>query len=410
MSGANILTPTPTPNPYPLFPIMLSIFADPSDWILEISPDRRAISWQQSQTYRTDWGRWNADLNHACLDTILPWLQAEYLPTATTWIESSQLPLVWQLINGSIITIGTHRIALIPTEAIDRSELEVPQEWVDIPSWMADYYLGVQIAGDGSQLQIYGFVTHQQLKNYGSYDCQDRTYCLSIDEMNSDLNALWLALDRYTAAETRAAIAPIPALTSGNISALVERLSSPDEILPRLAIPFELWAAILESPESLQQLDCQRQIHSSITSNIAQLSNWLAGQIAPIWQALDRVLLPQQLAIAVRSPDLSTQPPSDLYRAKVYSLATGQIALIVGLTPIADRESRIVLQLHPAGGSTQLPAPTRLRLLTIDGNEIAQASAAVTETIQIQFRASAGERFQVEIECAGQVWLEIFDR
>ena len=34
---------------------------------------------------------------------------------------------------------------LIPSEAIDDSELEVPQEWVDIPSWAADYYLAVQI-------------------------------------------------------------------------------------------------------------------------------------------------------------------------------------------------------------------------------------------------------------------------
>jgi hypothetical protein len=130
----------------------------------------------------------------------------------------------------------------------------------------------------------------------------------------------------------------------------------------RLAISFELWAAILASPARLQQLDRQRQIDRS-TSVMTQFSNWLAGQIA----------------------------------------------LIVGLTPIADRESRIVLQIYPAGGSTQLPAPTRLRLLAIDGDEIAQASATVTETIQLQFRVSAGERFQVEIECGGSVWIERFE-
>jgi Protein of unknown function (DUF1822) len=389
---------------------MLSTFADPDDWILEISPDLRDSSWQQSQTCRTAWGRWNAYLNHSCLNVILPWLQAEYLPTATAGIESAQLSLMWQLINGSVIAIGRNRIALIPTEAIDRSELEVPQEWVDIPSWVADYYLGVQMASDVSELEIYGFVTHQQLKTHGYYDRQDRTYCMSIDDINSDLNALWLAIDRYTAAETRAAIAPIPVLTTANISALIDRLSSPDEILPRLAISFKSWAAVLESPAGLQQLYLQRPIDRSTTSAITQLSNWLAGQIDPIWQVLDRVLLSQQLTIAVRSVDLAEQPQSDLYRAKIYSLATGQIALIVGLTAIDDRESRIVLQLYPAGGATQLPATTRLRLLTIDGSEIAQASAAVTETIQLQFRASAGEKFQVEIECAGRVWLERFDR
>jgi hypothetical protein len=211
---------------------MLSRCADPGDRILEISAELRVISWQQSQTYRSDWGRWNAYLNYLCLDTILPWLRAESLPTATAGIESAQLPLVWQLVNGSIITVGTNRIALIPTETIDRSELEVPQEWVDTPSWVADYYLGVQIASDGSELQIYGFVTHRQLKTHGIYDRQDRTYAVSIDEIVPDLNALWLALDRYTTVETRAAIAPIPVLTSAEISSLIDRLSSPDELLP----------------------------------------------------------------------------------------------------------------------------------------------------------------------------------
>jgi hypothetical protein len=160
---------------------MFSTFADPRDWILEISPQQRSISWQQSQVCPTVWGRWNAYLNHLCLNAILPWLQADYLPTITAAIESSQLPQIWDLVNGSIMTIGTNRIAIIPTEAID-----VPQEWVDLPSWVADYYLGVQIASDLSELQIYGFVTHRQLKERGIYDFQDRTYTMAIEDLNPD--------------------------------------------------------------------------------------------------------------------------------------------------------------------------------------------------------------------------------
>ncbi len=404
-----------TPEPFifylhntrsPAKPMMLSAFLEPTDWVLEISPDRQAAILQQSRTYTHDGGRWNAYLNQLCLDTILPWLQAEYLPKATAWLPSAAMPMVWDLVTGAVITVGTTRIALVPTESIDRSELEVPQEWVDIPSWAADYYLAVQVDSDNSHIHIYGYTTHQQLKTQGVYDPIDRTYCLDSDDLNSDLNGLWLTIDRYPVTATRTALAPIPALEIDRITPLIERLGNPTEILPRLAVPFAVWAAIIEQPQLRQRLYQQRQTGQS-TLAITRLSDWLQGQIETIWQTLDLVLLPPQITTAVRG-DRSTPAASDLYRGKVYTLATGQIALVIGVTAISNIESRIDLQIHPASGATQLPGATSLRLLTTDGNEIGQASAAVTETIQFQFRANAGEQFQIEIICAGETRTENF--
>ncbi len=387
---------------------MLSAFIEPTDWALEILPDRQAAVWKQSQTDTHVWGRWNAYLNQLCLDTILPWLKAEYLPTATTWVASSQMPMYWDIVAGSVITVGTTRIALIPTEAMDRSELEVSQEWVDIPSWAADYYLGVQVDSDGGEINIYGYATHHQLKTQGVYDPQDRTYCLDIDNLNTDLNGLWLTHDRYPATTTRAAIAPIPTLAIDRITPLIERLGDTTEILPRLSVPFAVWAAIVEQPESHQRLYQQRN-GLEATPAVTRLSGWLQGQIGAMWQSLDAVLSPPQIATAVRSGDRTNSAPSDVYRAKVYSLAAGEIALAIGISPINDNEARIGLQIHPAGGGTQLPGLTRLRLLTVDGIEIGQASATVTETIQFQFRATAGEQFQIEIICDGETRIENFE-
>jgi Protein of unknown function (DUF1822) len=385
---------------------MLSAFVEPTDWVLEISPDRQAAIWQQSRAYPNAWGRWNAYLNQLCLETILPWLKAAHLPTASSWVSESQLPMVWDLVNGAVITVGENRIALIPTEAIDRAELQVPQEWIDIPSWAADYYLGVEVT-DSQTIHIYGYTTHKQLKTQGVYDPIDRTYCLGSDDLNPDLNALWLTLDRYSATETRAALTPIPALADDRITPLIERLGNPAELLPRLAVPFEVWAAIIEPPASLERLSQQRQTGQS-TPVITRLSSWLQGQIDTIWQTLDLVLLPPQITTAVRGNDRSPTA-SELYRAKVYTLAAGQIALAIGISPISDTENRIDLQIHPAGGANQLPGATRLRLLAADGSEIGQASAAVTETIQLQFRANAGEQFQVEIVCGGEIRIESFE-
>jgi hypothetical protein len=386
--------------------MILSAFVEPTDWVLEISPGKQAAVWQQSQANIHGWGRWNAFLNQLCLDTILPWLQAEHLPTTKTWLPSASNPMMWDLVTGAVITVGTTRIALIPTESIDLSELEVPQEWVDIPSWAADYYLGVQVDSDRGQIQIYGYTTHQQLKTQGVYDATDRTYCISSDDLNPNLNGLWLTIDRYPVTATRAALEPIPALAVDRIVPLIERLGNPTEILPRLAVPFAVWAAMIEQPELRQRLYQQRQTGQS-TSTVTRLGGWLQGQIEAIWQTLDLVLLAPQITTAVRG-DSSTSAASDLYRGKVYTLGTGQIALVIGVTAISNIESRIDLQIHPAGGAAQLPGATSLRLLTTDGSEIGQASAAVTETIQFQFRANAGEQFQIEIICAGETRTESF--
>ena len=78
-------------------------------------------------------------------------------------------------------------------------------------------------------------------------------------------------------------------------------------------------------------------------------------------------------------------------------------------SPVSETESRINLQVHPAGGETYLPGATQLRLLTPDGSEIGKVSAAVTETIQLQFRVSAGEQFEIEIACCGQILTERFE-
>ncbi len=386
---------------------MFSALVASTDWILPISPQQQAQSWQQSRSLAsTDGGRWNVYLNQLCLENCLNWLTAEQLPNVKAETESA----LWEMVNGAIVTVDNIRIALIPTEAVDRSTLEVPQEWVDIPSWAADYYLGVQIAPDCQEMAIYGYTTHQQLKTQGTYDSQDRTYCLDAEDLIPDLNALWLSYPRYPSSQTRATVTALPVLDLAQVDRLIDRLGNPDLIMPRLEVPFATWAALLEHPQWRQRLYQQRQLGNS-TPVVTQLGRWFQGEIDRIWQALDLVLLPQQIAPAIRSgnhPTTAPTSPEEIYRAKIYNLESGQIALVIGVSRIDNTESRISLQVHPTKAAVHLPGKTQLRLLT-DGNEIGQVSAAVTETIQLQFRATQGEQFQIEISCAGQTLIEGFE-
>jgi hypothetical protein len=384
---------------------MFSALIEPTDHVLDISPQQQADIWQQSDTFPTARGRWNTYINQLCLNTCLTWLQAEHLPTAKAGME----PALWEIVNGSIVTVDNIRIALIPTEAIDRSELEVPQEWVDIPTWAADYYLGVQIAPDCRSMTIYGFTTHQQLKTQGTYDAQSRNYCLDIDDLTLDLNALWLTYPRYTASQTKAQITALPSLDPVQVDRLIERLGNPTKIMPSLEVPFQTWGALLENPQWRQRL-CQQRMGNP-TPVFTQLKGWLQGQVDEMWQTIDRVLLPQQVAIAVRSTanqNTIELDAEDIYRAKVFDLNGGQIALLIGVSPMTETESRISLQVHPAGGAAYLPGETQLRLLTTDGTEIGKVSAVVTETIQLQFRVNEGEQFEIEIACCGQILMERF--
>src|SRR5689334_13754739 len=154
----------------------MMLVSDTSTQWLEIPDAVRTQSWQQSQSISIPGNRLQAYLNQVCLQTVLPWLQekSEVEPA----IDSTDSLSFWEMVNGSAIVLGTTRLIFIPTEAMDRNEFRVPQEWIDIPSWVGDYYLAVEVDTDDHWLNIWGYTTHQMLKSEGRYDPSDRAYCL----------------------------------------------------------------------------------------------------------------------------------------------------------------------------------------------------------------------------------------
>jgi hypothetical protein len=391
---------------------MFSTFTEPTDWVLKIPTDLPAPLWQQPVPHITTWGKWNAYLNRLALETCLRWLKTEHCPNATAWLDQPAADALNEFVNGFAIIIDSVRVAFIPTEALDQTMLEVPQEWVDISSWVADYYVAIQVDMDTQELRVYGYTTHQALKTPNNYDAGDRTYCLDTEDLNADLNGLWLSYAHCPATQTRSSLTAIPSISPAQADALIQRLGSAAEPFPRLEVPFVQWAALMADPNGRQRLYQQRQTGQStnLASNLAtRLSQWFDGKIETMWQSLDQVLVPQQVAIAIRGTAQQTFADQDIYRAKVLHFEAGQLALVIGISQVDSIETRIDLQIHPDQGTPQLPGNTQLRLLTRDGQEIGQASAAVTEIIQFQFRANQGEQFQIVIICAGQTLTEQFE-
>ncbi|NJO79231.1 MAG: DUF1822 family protein [Cyanobacteria bacterium RM1_2_2] len=390
-------------------------FADPTELWREVSPSR-ATAGQRAASSAAN--RWNAGLNQICLELLLESIRADHAPDAVSWLSEGQIPSVWEFVNGSAITIGTTigttRLALMPTEAIDDSEFVVPQEWVDIPSWIADYYLAVQVQiepdAEQSWIRVWGYATHADLKTSGRYDADDRTYSLEPAQLTRDWSALWVTLRFCPDAATRATVAPLPELPTPQAESLMQRLSQPTVTFPRLSIPFTTWGALLQS-EWRQQL-YQRRIQADANpSSPIHLSQWfqqVQQQVTAGWQRLETLLgTDAPLAASLRSVN---DQPNTITQAKLLEVAGQAVVLVMHLSPEADERMAILVQLHPAANPALVPANLNLSLLADTGETLQSVQAGSQDNyIQLRrFRCPEGTPFQVQIELDAEQVTEAF--
>ena len=365
--------------------LTLFAFAEPGQLCLE-SPSP-AQAWQQSQRFSAPSCRWNAYLNQFCQGAFLPWLREEYAQ-AKVWPNSTASPSFWEVVNGSAINLDDTRLILVPSETIDLSELRVPQEWIDIPSWAGDYYLAAQVEPDSGWVRIWGIATHQQLKTRGSYDASDRTYCLDGDDLIKDINVLWVARQLCPDEQTRAAIAPIPTLTTAQAENLISRLGSSDIVTPRLAVPFELWGALLEHGGWRQRLYQQRL---GVVDQWSILQ-WLRSGVSEVAQQLgwEQVGFQPSLAGARgTAPDVLSR-----------QLTIAGIACELRIIP-NDLEKRIWRFELQTSSDEGIPKGVKLRLLTEDLQTFENNEAVAKTTVNrlyIEVALEAGEGLVWEID------------
>lgn len=393
---------------------MTFTFAEPKEWWLDIPPPQQEEAWQKSQVHATPSSRWNAYVNQICLDAVLERIRAEHTQQASAWLDAAKMSSVWEFVNGSAITVGNKRLVLIPTQTIDDGELEVPQEWVDIPSWVGDYYLVVQLRPEADYLRIWGYATHAELKSEGSYEAGDRAYYINGEDLSDDMNSLWVKCQFYPEAETIASVERLPELPATQAENLIQRLSNSSVTFPRLAVPFTLWGGLLENTEWRHNL-YQRRL-GAVSPVIVRIGEWLQGRFESVWQGVEEIISPQQTANAWRTrsslTNQSQSPVFDVSRVKVLDfgsqLGSEQVALLIGVSTINDTEVTIGLQIRPTGNAIYLPNEVQVRLLNENGNEVGQASASVTQTIELQFGGQQGERFSIEVTCGNKSIVENF--
>ena len=366
-----------------------------TDMWLEISEAEKTKIWEQSQAFSSVNRRWNAYINRLSLNTVLPWLREEYAADATVFPALKALPSIWEVVNGIGISLGTTRIALIPSEALDLSELRVPQEWVDIPNWSADYYLAVQVNLEEGYIRIWGCTTHAQLKTMGSYDASDRAYCLNGEDLISNLSILWMAREICPEEVTHLETAPLPELSATQAENLLQRLGNPRLILPRLAVPFQTWGALLEHGGWRQRLYEQRQGAQQQWS----IRQWVQSGVSDFAQKFGwgSVELQPTLAGARGSEPESATP------TLVRKLTIAQQPYELRLQPKGSIEDSIWrFELRNGNRGELIPSGFKLKLLTEDfqpfeGNQ-AQATNPVNRLYVEVALGDAGEGLVWQVE------------
>lgn len=418
------------------------ISACPQNLWLELSPEKRSMARQQIHFYSNDVARRIAYINSLCLDAFFGWLQHEpdlQEEAPMPWPNRSELPAIWEFVNGTAIEFGQTRLVLVPSETMDPDQISVPQEWVDIPSWTADYYLAVQANLEEEEeccwMRVWGFATHQTLLQKGERDSLKRAYILDREDLIEDLNVLWVA--RKICPERKAAAKPLPELSDLRARMLLEELGQPTPYSPRLEKEFEQWAALLENKiwrERLyrRRLKPEQFANAYFLPELPPLSQWFEpGSNSAIevvrsagWQRYSEVFNPAEAAALARRLRIAEKEPT--VWAKQIDLETQSpeitIALAINLMRNPDGTISILPQVRPVGEVEltsqrlryrQLCLPKDLQMIVLDESgetfdEVRAGSASNLIQLDSWLSDSPGGRFSVRIVCGQTSIVENF--
>lgn len=364
---------------------------------LQISSTIQQEASEKAQCHSNRIAQYNAYINRVCLYTFINWLDDEQTPVIFPSKEG--LFEILEVMNGCAIDIDRRRIVIIPCEISDFDCLCIPQEWIDIPSFVGDYYLAVTVdleaVGSESIMRVEGFATHRQIKQFASFNDTERTYNLAVDELIQSLTVM----DVSWGIQMRAIIPELLPLTTDEANSLLELFGDKAIISPRLRVdvPFTQWGALLANDVLRRQLYIRRFNNVTHPNNLNQ---WLNNIFDTAWQSLDNILNTEsrfafnfrQREYAIRDFSVAGVKLIDLEM----EVGSKSVALLVGVMPVAN-EVAVRVQLHSVNGDTYLPPNVKLALLSTSGTTLQECSSRVQDNfIQLKrFTCPQGTAFRI---------------
>ncbi|BAY23137.1 hypothetical protein NIES2100_29010 [Calothrix sp. NIES-2100] len=353
-----------------------------------------------------------AYINHLCLKVFFRWLKENWeLESADVFPNAKELASIWEVVNGTAINIGQTRLVLIPHDTVDTEEFSVPQEWVDIPNFAANYYLAAQIDLAQNWMRIWGYTTHKTLKEKGSYDPIYRTYTIKGDELIADIDIILVAKE-ICGAET-ANIPTLPALSEETAASILAQISQPSPYSPRLDLPFAQWGALLGNDRWRQQLYIKRTA-TAPRKMLVNLNHWLTNNFTESiklgWRSVTEFLAPEPELATVRNyPQSHSVQQAKLLNLQL-QLKQQAVVLLVALTPEADGRVGVSIQAHPYGNEKQLPTFLTLALLSDSFQQLHTVISRERDSYIMlpYFHCKKGTNFYIKIAIADVSLMEEF--
>ncbi|PMB48976.1 hypothetical protein CEN39_22070 [Fischerella thermalis CCMEE 5201] len=377
---------------------------------LDLSDQEQQTAWQISAQnhYSNPAARWNAYLNCLCLNAFLDWLKEEpdLGETPKVWPSDHHLPSIWEFVNGTCLTLGDLRLVLIPSDKSNLTEFRIPQEWVDIPNWVANYYLAVQINLEENWIGVWGYTTYQQIREKAKYDLMDRTYLLDEEDLIADINVMWVA--REVCSVQKPELKMLPELSSVQIEKLLKQLDHWTPDLPE-NVSGQEWMALLALDQGRQDL-YQKRLAKHKGNLVAysqplvnNLSKWFQNVFEAGWHSFDTLVSSQQNTLAVQFRSDATLNEVRVKGAKLIDLGmqlrNTAVVLLIGLTSEIDEKVSIRVQLHPANEEVYLPPDLKLLLLSGSGNILQEVQSRSHDNfIQLKkFKSPPGKNFSLQV-------------
>lgn len=390
---------------------MSVIELNPNHLWFDVSTEIKKEVSNRANNYFSNYRR--AYLNLLAQEIILPYLQEDYSNAKL----GKDIAEFWQLgINGIIISIDDKKFALIPSETYDIDELRVDREWVDIPELAADYFLAVQLDTEENMMRIWGYTTHKELKEKGTYTERDRTYSLEREDITEEISALWLTNRHFPNRATQSAIATLPELSEDILLESVGQLASSQILFPRRMLDFARWGKLICQKkwrvELIQQLQFAIGESDGLSTQAVRRWSVMDRWKAAVSQAADRVNtkldeLAEQAEWLLVSPQvasrsMTTTPRKDApkYFKRLIIIAGDKYQLRI--KPINISSNTWKFELSNVDSQGKIPVGLKFRLLDEHGQEfennervaIEGQKALVFE--QLEFEAGEGIIWEIE--------------
>jgi len=368
------------------------------------------------QFYSNEVALHNARINCLCLYALMDFLAGEPdLSDKQLTIFPGEAGLVelLEFFNGIKITFDGRQLVLLPMEVDELEVLEIPQEWVDIAGFTAEYYIAIQIDPENGLLKFVGGASYQTIKQQGTCNTGLRAYYLAAENL--------LGFNSILVAEpvAKSDIQPLPKLLPEQVQCLLAKLGKQTFCSPRFLVPFSQYGVLVADPELRTQLYRRRTQILSVNVGL-----WLEDKVDAIARALSWELVPlPTTAMALRSGTTSElerilnslERESEIFvpaKAKCVSIpveesfGVPQIFAIIWPTQEAEPEEWMLLVVLKAKSGRLLPVGTKLQIrdetqLLVDyAVTLKQLYRQVPDDIFLygQVCGTKGERFQVSID------------